>query len=116
MVASLALTALIGWSPQNAGQPQTAAGRVVLVSTTVSGRSLVDLGVDDFVVDEAGKPREILDVHIADYPLVVLIDNSAEAPGEIEAMREAAARFVSRVGERGVAVGTLAEPAAMVTT
>jgi hypothetical protein len=40
----------------------------------------------------------------------VLIDNSAAARDELEAIRDAAARFVSRVGERAVAVGTLASP------
>src|SRR5262245_50844517 len=96
-----------------AAQPQKLPSHVALVSTAVSGRALVDLGVDDFVVEEGGAPREILDVHIADYPLVVLIDNGTE---EVEAIRDAAARFVSRVGERAVAVGTLAEPAVMVAS
>jgi len=94
-------------------QPQTTASRIVLVSTAVSGRALVDLGVDDFVVEEAGATREILDVHIADYPIVVLLDNGTT---EIAAVRDAAARFVLRVGERSVAVGTLAEPGGIVAT
>ena len=97
-------------------QPQIAASRIALVTATAGTRALVDLGVDDFVVEEGGAAREILDVHVADYPLVVLLDNGAETPGEIDAIREAAARFVSRVGERGVAVGTLADPAAMVAS
>jgi hypothetical protein len=99
-----------------AGQPQAAASHIVLVTATVSGRSAVDLGVDDFVVEEGGVARDIIDVHIADYPIVVLIDNGAETAAEIDVMREAAARFVSRVGERGIAVGTLADPAAMVAS
>ena len=94
-------------------QLQSTSSRVVLVSTTVSGRALVDLGVDDFVVEEDGKSREILDVHIADYPLVVLLDNAA---ADIDAVRDAAIRFVSKIGERGVAVGTLAEPSGLIAT
>ncbi len=110
--AAVALAALFSFT-----QPQTAASHVVLVSTAVGGRALVDLGVDDFVVEEDGRAREILDVHIADYPIVILLDDGADAPGEIEAIREAALRFIARVGEdRTVAVGTLADPFAMVAS
>jgi hypothetical protein len=97
-------------------QPQAQASHTVLVTTAVSGRALIDLGADDFVVQEGGVARDITDVHIADYPLVVLLDNGTDTPGEVEAIREAAARFVSRVGERGVAVGTLADPAVMIAS
>lgn len=104
------------FSLASAAQPQTAASHIALVTTAVSGQALIDLGVDDFVVEEGGVARDIIDVHIADYPIVVLIDNGADTPAEIDAIREAAARFVSRVGERAVAAGTLADPAAMVAS
>jgi hypothetical protein len=98
----------------NAGAPaahaqQALASRILLATVTVGNRPTVDVDVDDFVVEEGGAAREVLDVHIADYPLVVLIDDSASAD-ESAAIRAAAARFVSRVGERAVAFGTLSGP------
>jgi hypothetical protein len=89
---------------------QVMSSRVLLATVAAGNRALVDLGPDDFVIEEGGATREVFDTHVADYPLVVLIDNSAGARNEIAAIREAAARFVSRVGERAVAVGTLANP------
>jgi hypothetical protein len=88
----------------------TLSSRIVLATVTAGSRSLVDLDVDDFVVDEGGAAREVFDVHIADYPLVVLVDNATDRPEQARDIRDAAARFVSRIGQRGVAVGTLTSP------
>ena len=88
---------------------QALASRILLATVTVGNRTTVDVDVDDFVIEESGAAREILDVHIADYPIVVLIDDSA-AVEESTAIREAAARFVTRIGERAVAFGTLSGP------
>ena len=55
---------------------QTGSSRAVLVTATDAGnRPLANLGEDDFVVREAGEPREVFAVHLADYPLVLLLDN-----------------------------------------
>jgi hypothetical protein len=89
------------------------ASRVLLATVAAGNHALVDLGPDDFVIEEGGATREVFAMHVADYPLVVLIDNGATARNELEAIRDAAARFVSRVGERAVAVGTLADPPAI---
>jgi hypothetical protein len=86
------------------------SSRVLLATVAAGNRALVDLGPDDFVIEVGGVTREVFDMHVADYPIAVLIDNSAAARNELEAIRDAAARFVSRVGERAVAVGTLASP------
>ena len=83
------------------------------------GRTMVDLDVQDFVVEESGAAREVFDVRIADYPLVVLLDNGnsgVDAESDFEVMRAAVTRFVGRIGDRAVALGTLADPPAMVTT
>src|SRR5262245_53407835 len=88
---------------------QALASRILLATVTVGNRTTVDVDLDDFVIEEGGAPREVFDVHIADYPLVVLIDDSAP-PEESAAIRESAARFVTRVGERAVAFGTLSGP------
>jgi hypothetical protein len=91
---------------------QQVAGSGLVLATVVDGRgqSIVDLSLDDFVINEAGKAREVVDVHIADYPLVLLLDGHVEA-AEWTAIKAAATRFVARVGERPIVVGTLASGA-----
>ena len=74
---------------------------------------MVDFGVDDFVISEGGRDREVLDVHIADYPVAVLVDDSADA-STWTVLRSAVARFITRIGERPVAVGLLSDPEGLV--
>jgi len=95
---------------------QAMSSRVLLATVAKGNHALVDLGPDDFVIEEGGATRDVFDMHVADYPLVVLIDNSAAARSDLEVIRDAAARFVSRVGERAVAVGTLADPPAILAS
>lgn len=68
------------------------------------GRPLVDVGLDDFVVTEGSRPREVLDVHVADYPLALVIDDRAESAAALPVVRASARRFIERVGERPVAL------------
>jgi hypothetical protein len=56
----------------------------------------------------------VLAVRVADYPIVVLIDNGASTDTALAAIRQAASRFINRIGQRPVAVGTLADPPAFV--
>jgi len=93
---------------------QIGLGRTVL-ATVLDPRNqpIVDLEVDDFVIREAGQPREVLSARIADYPIVVLIDTSA---AEFSALRSAAASFITRVGQRPVALGTLGSTPAIVSS
>jgi hypothetical protein len=101
----LSLTLVCGAAAQT-----TLPSRIVLATVAAGNRSLVDLDVDDFVVDEGGAARDVFDVHVADYPLVVLVDNATDRTEQARDIRDAAARFVSRIGQRGVAVGTLTSP------
>jgi hypothetical protein len=95
---------------------QTSSSRTVLATVSdAKNRSVVDVGVDDFVVREAGQARDVLDARVADYPIVLLVDTSATAH-EFEAIRKAAARFIARVGQRPLALGAMSEPPAMLTT
>lgn len=73
------------------------------------GRPVVDLGLDDFVVSEGGAPRDVLDVHVADYPLALILDDRADAVPTFDAIRTAAQRFVQRVGERPIALVRLTD-------
>src|SRR5438132_7218494 len=107
----LAIAVLCSAADGTPGDSQQAmSSRVLLAIVAAGNRALVDLGPDDFVIEEGGATRDVFEMHVADYPLVVLIDNSAAARSDLEAIRDAAARFVSRVGERAVAVGPLAAP------
>jgi hypothetical protein len=98
--------------------PQTGSSRAVLATVVDNkNRTLVDLGPDDFLVREAGDAREVFAVRLADYPVVVLIDNGGAARADFEAIRKGAARFVARIGgQRPIAIGTLGDPPAMLTT
>jgi hypothetical protein len=80
-----------------------------------SGKTQVDFGVDDFVIKEGGDDREVLDVHVADYPIVVLIDDDPKS-NHLEPIKAAVARFVARIGERPLAVGTLSAPTEFVAS
>jgi hypothetical protein len=96
---------------------QLGASRLALVTVRdAQNRPLVDVGLDDFVVRESNAPREVLSAHIADYPIVVLIDNSRTAANDFDAIQKAAARFITRIGQRPVAVGTIADPPAILAS
>lgn len=94
---------------------QQAAGRVLLAAVSDrNNRPTVDVGPDDFVVEEGNDEREVLAVRVADYPVAVLIDNGSDSAAVIAELRRAAARFVTRIGQRPVIVATLAEPGEIV--
>ena len=104
-------------APSSETQLKTAASRVVLAAVTdAQDRPLVDLGADDFAIAENGSEREIVSVYIADYPVVVLLDEGATATSDVQAIRSAVVRFISRLGPRAVAVSTLASPPAIVAS
>jgi hypothetical protein len=95
---------------------QTSSSRTVLATISdARNRVIVDVGVDDFVVREAGQTRDVLDVRVADYPIAVVLDDGAE-PSEFDAIRKAAARFIARVGQRPVAVVIMSDPNRVLTS
>ena len=97
--------------------PQTGASRVSLtVVTDPRNRPIVDIGADDFVIQEAGAAREVLSVRPADYPVVILFDTGAGARDDVAAIRKAVERFIDRIGDRPVAVGTFGDTPVMITT
>src|SRR5262245_43543889 len=96
---------------------QTGASRIALASVfDPRNRPILDVEADDFVVSEGRDAREILSVHLADYPIVVMIDTSAGAAGDLPVMQKAAAQFIARIGQRPVALGTFGDPPVMLTT
>src|SRR5207342_3672569 len=87
------------------GGPQTGTSRVSLaVVTDPRNRPIVDIGADDFVIQEAGAAREVLSVRPADYPIVILFDTGAAARDDVATIRKAVERFIDRIGDRPVAV------------
>lgn len=117
-LASLAALSLLLWPATRlaAGQSQASSGRLLLATVVdTSGKTLVDFGVDDFLIREDGAEREVLDVHVADYPIVVLVDDEPQSTG-LEAIKTAIARFIGRVGERPVAIGTLSNPTELIAS
>ncbi len=91
-----------------AGDSQTGASRFALVTVLdPRGKPVVDVGADDFVVQEGGAAREVLSVRPADYPVVVMLDTGIDARADFGMMRKAAEQFIDRVGPRPLAIGTL---------
>jgi len=120
LVILLLLSLVLGQTaaaPPSSAQPQTGASRFALATVAdPKNRPLIDLGPDDFVIKEDGQARDVLDVHMADYPLVVLVDTSGAARPDFPQIRAAVARFIGRLGQRPLAVGTMSDPPVMVTS
>lgn len=116
---ALALTALaVVVSVQSAGAQLvvSAGSRMVLAAVTDRDSHPLDLGPDDVSIAEDGASREVLSVWRADYPVVVLLDNGQHAREDIGAIRDAATRFIGSIGDRPIAVGTLANPPAILAS
>lgn len=96
---------------------QQGAARVMLAAVfDRANRPTVDVGPDDFVIEEGNDERDVLSVHVADYPVTLVIDNG-DSPGEtLRAIRSAATTFIQRIGQRPVAIATLADPPRFVAT
>jgi hypothetical protein len=84
---------------------QTGASRFALAQVLdPSGKALVDVGPDDFVVQEAGAEREILDLRVADYPVAIVVDNGSKS--DFDTIRAAVVRLLERLGPRPIAIVT----------
>src|SRR5215212_6303317 len=116
-VKSLALMTVAAIAAPHGMVQQTGASRTALAIVSDSrNRSIVDVSADDFVIQETGQAREVLSVRVADYPVVVMLDNGADSRGDFPAQRQAVERFLQRLGPRAVAIGTLATPPRMIST
>jgi hypothetical protein len=112
----LAVTAAITAATPSAEQ-QTGASRVALATVTdPRNKPLVDVGADDFVIQEAGVARDILSIRPADYPIVLLLDTGIDARADFALMQKAAAHFIDRIGQRPIALGTFGGAPKMLTT
>lgn len=96
-------------SPKHAQRAQAGASRFALALVNdPKGKAIVDIGQDDFVVQEGNVTREVLDVRVADYPVVLVLDNGTAASADFSAIKAAALRFVERIGQRPLAIVTTA--------
>jgi hypothetical protein len=111
------LAALIGaTSATQSPGSQTGASRIALAAVTdPRNRPLVDVGADDFVIQEAGVTREVLSVRPADYPIALLLDTGSESLADFALLQKAAAHFLDRIGQRPIALGTFGGAATMLT-
>jgi hypothetical protein len=103
----LSIAAATGASgAQITGSARTA---LAIVEDPRAHRPTVDLGPDDFVIQEGAEAREILSVRVADYPAVVMLDTTG--PGDdMPLLQKAAKHFIERLGgERAVALGTFGD-------
>ena len=114
----LALAVILCSSPQSSATgPQTGESRVALAAVTdAANHPFVDVGADDFVIQEAGVAREVLSVRPADYPIIVLLDTGDDPRGDFPLMRKAVEHFINRVGQRPIALGTFGTQPAMLTS
>jgi len=110
-----AAAAALNFLPVHALQVGASRTALALVSDS-KNHSIVDIGADDFVIQEAGQNREVLSVRLADYPVVVMIDTGSEARVDFALMRKAVERFIDRLGTRPVAIGTIGDTPKMLTT
>ncbi len=112
------LAALIAASlaaPHPSAAQQTGESRVALATVLdTRNRPVLDVGADDFVIQEAGASREVLSVRPADYPIVLLLDTGLDARADVALMRKAAAHFLERVGQRPIAIATFGGTPAIV--
>ena len=110
-----AIAALLLVSISTVTVAQTGASRFALVTVLdPRGKPVVDVGADDFVVQEGGAAREVLSVRPADYPVVVMLDTGIDARADFGMMRKAAEQFIDRVGPRPLAIGTFGGTPAMI--
>lgn len=87
---------------------QVGASRIALATVSdPRNHPLVDVGVDDFVIQEAGTAREVLSVRPGDYPIVLLLDTGVDARADFPMIRRAALHFIDRIGQRPIAVVTV---------
>lgn len=115
MKNAVVVALLLAWAAHVAAQPLS--GRVLLATVADRGnRFIVDVTADDFVVEEDGQNREVLAVHSADYPVAILVDDGPDATGALVSIKEAVRRFIQRLGQRPLAVGSLTDGDSLLTS
>ncbi len=110
-LAALGLATAVTASGQRLGVSRT----ILLAVENGRGQPVIDLLPDDFVIEEGGQRREVLDTRLADYPVVLLVDNGIAAQSAASQIHDAAVGFIDRLGARPLALGRLSSPPAILT-
>jgi hypothetical protein len=92
-----------------------AAGVALVTVFDTRNQPTVDVDASDFAVSQGNETLEVIDVRVADYPVVLLLDNGS-GTDDFDAVRAAATRFIERVGDRAIAVVTLTDPPAVLAS
>ena len=120
--AKLAGSATLGLgAPKQAHMPQSGPGKAasrfaLALVNDPRGKAIVDIGADDFVVQEGNSAREVLDVRVADYPIVIVVDNGTAARADFIEIKAAVIRLVERLGPRPLAIVTTAGVPQLIAT
>ncbi len=90
-------------SPQDQDKPLRLRAEEVLLNVTVTdpyGRQATDLGKDEFIIAEDGKRQDMSSFALSSVPInvVLLLDASGSVVGEISSLRNAAMKFVEKLG------------------
>ena len=113
IAALAAATVLVAWPVPDVAAQLGGRDRTIFVSAVDSRGEPVDgLDVDDFIITEDGRRREVLRVSRAIEPMdiALLADNSAEAAGLVGPLRDALRDFVGRMaGDNRIALIALAD-------
>ena len=114
MVAALATaTALVAWPVPDVLAQAGARERTIFVTAVDSrGEPVNGLDLDDFIITEDGRRREVLRVSRAIEPMdiALLADNSQEAADLVGPLRDALRDFVgSMAGDNRIALIALAD-------
>jgi hypothetical protein len=105
-ICAAASTISLSASPQQPGAATAASRFALALVNDARGKPIVDIGDDDFVVQEGSTPRDVLSVRVADYPVVLVVDNGVSALPDFSAIKAAVKRLVERLGPRPLAIVT----------
>jgi hypothetical protein len=117
LIVLISIILLVGAAAQPSASRQIGASRFALAAVTDGrGRPVVDVGADDFMIEEAGQAREILSVRVADYPVVVVVDNGTAGRSDFLWIQKAVTRLLERLGPRPVGLVTIGGPPKLVAS
>jgi hypothetical protein len=101
--SSVAVVVLLTVSAVAAAQPES---RFALVAgADPAGHPILGLQAEDFTVENAGVPCDVIGVSPAAYPLAIIVDTSNFARSDFQLLRHAVQRFVNGAA-RDIAVYT----------
>lgn len=96
------------------GSPQPSTQLILASAIDRDGNTILDLGPDEFLIEEGGLRCEAVEVRPAAYPIAIAIDTSGFAREPLMSIRHALHVFVAALSGRQVALYTFGAPSARV--